>query len=133
MVSLSRQDNEVALAGEAHALGMTIPALAEKFGGTTSMIWCLLHGRTWPDALAMVRSDPARPLRVDRHVRGSAHHNAKLDAASVAAIRARATAGEAWINLVTEFTTTLGVRPPAIYDVLNGKTWSGVTPPPTTQ
>lgn len=125
---------DLAQAIEVHrlrALGMTIPALAEKFGGTTSMIWCILHGRTWPDALGVVKSDPTKPLRVDRHARGSAHHNAKLTAVTVAEIRTRATAGEAWISLVTEFTAKLGVRPPAIYDVLNGKTWSTVMPPTT--
>lgn len=105
------------------ALGMTTTDLAAKFKGTRSMICSVLLGKTWPDALGVVKYDPAAPLRVEHRKTGEDHHNAKLNEAAVQEIRARAASGEPWVNIVTEFNEKRGIRPPTIYDVLAGRSW----------
>lgn len=105
------------------ALGAAQTQIARHFGVGPSCVWAVLHGRTWPDALTTVKYDPTRAIRSTLNVRGSQHHNSKLDETAVLEIRAKADAGVSWVSIVAEFTTRLSVRPPAIYDVLNKKTW----------
>lgn len=132
-VKLTRRNTNMKLtleqAKEIHrlrALGMTMTDLAKKFDGSISRIWSVLHGRTWPDALVAVAHDPSAPLRTPHYVLGDVHPNSKLSEKAVREIKTRAAGGEPWVNLVVEFTKRCRVNAPAIYDILNEKTWKHV-------
>jgi hypothetical protein len=108
------------------AQGMTLSDLGLRYAVGESCVWSVLRGKTWPDAVGVVKYDSTAPLRATKYSKGEASSTAKLNEAVVIEIRSRAAKGEPWINLVTEFTTKLNVRHAAIYDVLNKKTWKHI-------
>ena len=67
-------------------------------------------------------SEASERQRFKNHVKGRAHHNAKLSAAKVKAIRRRHARGESSRALAVLY----GVAKPTMYNVLHGRTWKHV-------
>lgn len=97
---------------------MTVGALAARCLLSKPAMSAMLTGRTH----RMVPG-PVGPIR---KVFGPSVHGAKMDEASVAALRGRYLAGETIYDLATEF----GLAPQTVSNITRNKTWKHVAPIP---
>jgi predicted DNA-binding protein YlxM (UPF0122 family) len=99
--------------------GSAMEEIAARLKVSAAAVRCVLIGQTWrhlpdPDGPIVIRKPGAS---------GEDHHSAKLTVVDVRAIRRAYTAGEGEMALARRF----GVSPATIYQIVQGKTWRGVT------
>lgn len=100
-----------------HAGERTLGEIAAQFSISPKSIRAIVRGRTWRHAPGA--SSSAR--RIVRR-RGSAHHQAKLSEADVAAIRERGARGVARKEIAAEFR----ISKTSVGQILKGETWRHV-------